>query len=287
MDPISTASLDQLLDILSKDGHQVDVEDVDHATKLLDQIIHSKNPAELVSLHLDQIENLLPALLELNIRQAKVENRNELVSSLEELQQSINSGSNLPTSGFSEKDNELNKLVGQFVGKVALLVPDRNHPSARASFIFECLEAAGCSCIFIDESNGTDTSTDDVTIACNPHINPWLLEYMAVKTANKLPIILDLDKNFEEMPVYHPQYINIGLGSPANARAYSAALLLSNIVTVPSQQFADRLIQMGYKAIVIPDGWSRSNSLWDKSSNPRNTINIGWLGSAGFTGRCG
>jgi hypothetical protein len=58
--------------------------------------------------------------------------------------------------------------------------------------------------------------------------------------------------------------------------------LLSNFVTVPSQQFADRLNQMGYKAITIPDGWSRSNSLWDKTSNPRNTINIGWLGSTGL-----
>ena len=132
------------------------------------------------------------------------------------------------------------------------------------------------------KSNGTDQLAEDVTIACNPHINPWLLEYMAAKTANKQPIILDLDKNFEEMPVYHPQYMNTGLGSPANARAYSAALLLSNIVTVPSKEFPDRLNQMGYKAITIPDGWSRTNSLWDKTSNPRNTINIGWLGSTGL-----
>ena len=282
LDPISDVSLDQLYGILAKDDHRVDVKDVDQATKLLDQIIHSKNPAELVALHLDQIENLLPALLELNIRQAKVENRDELVSNLEELQQAINSGNNWPIAGIRKNDHKQNNPVEHFAGKVTLLVPDRDHLSARASFIFECLVGAGCSCTFIDESNGTDQLADDVTIACNPHINPWLLEYMAAKTANKQPIILDLDKNFEEMPVYHPQYINIGLGSPANARAYSAALLLSNFVTVPSQQFADRLNQMGYKAITIPDGWSRSNSLWDKTSNPRNTINIGWLGSTGL-----
>ena len=89
MDPISDGSLDRLYAILAKDDHRIDVQDVDQATKLLDEIIHSKNPAELVALHLDQIENLLPALLELNIRQAKVENRNELVSNLEELQLAI------------------------------------------------------------------------------------------------------------------------------------------------------------------------------------------------------
>ncbi len=282
MDPISDVSLDRLYTILAKDDHRVDVQDVDQATKLLDQIIHSKNPAELVALHLDQIENLLPALLELNIRQAKLENRNELASSLEELQQAINTGNNLPIAGARTKDYEQKNPLEHFAGEVTLLVPDRNHPSARASFIFECLVAAGCSCTLMDESNGTDHLVEGVTIACNPHINPWLLEYMAAKTAKKLPIILDLDQNFEEMPVYHPQYMSTGLGSPANARAYSAALLLSNIITVPSQQFADRLNYMGYKAIKIPDGWSRSNSLWDKTANPRNTINIGWLGSTGF-----
>jgi tetratricopeptide (TPR) repeat protein len=282
LDPISDVSLDRLYDILAEDDHRVDFKDVDQATKLLDQIIHSKNPAELVALHLDQIENLLPALLELNIRQAKVENRAELAASLGELQQAINSGDNWQIAGFKTKDIEQNKPLVHFAGKVALLVPDRNHLSARASFIFECLVIAGCSCTLVDESNGTDQFVEDVTIACNPHINPWLLEYMAAKTANKQPIILDLDKNFEEMPVYHPQYINTGLGSPANARAYSAALLLSNIVTVPSKEFADRLNQMGYKACTIPDGWSRTNMLWDKTSNPRNTINIGWLGSTGL-----
>ena len=39
---------------------------------------------------------------------------------------------------------------------------------------------------------------------------------------------------------------------------------------------------MGYKAVAVPDGWSRSNPLWDKTSNPRNSINIGWLGSTGL-----
>ncbi len=71
LDPISNVSLDQLYDILAQDDHRVDVKDVDQATKLLDQIIHSKNPAELVALHLDQIENLLPALLELKYQASK------------------------------------------------------------------------------------------------------------------------------------------------------------------------------------------------------------------------
>jgi hypothetical protein len=134
----------------------------------------------------------------------------------------------------------------------------------------------------VDESNEVDKGNADIMIACNPHINPWLLEYMAEKTAKKTPIILDLDKNFEEIPVYHPDYLKVGLGSPANARAYSAALLLCNMITVPSRQFGIHLNQMGYRAAAVHDGWSRTNSLWNKTTNPRNTINIGWLGNTGM-----
>jgi len=59
-------------------------------------------------------------------------------------------------------------------------------------------------------------------------------------------------------------------------------LLLCNMITVPSRQFAVHLNQMGYRASAVHDGWSRTNSLWNKTSNPRNTINIGWLGNTGM-----
>jgi hypothetical protein len=282
IDPTAVSSLDLLYNALEGNSEQLVNQDVDEATKLLDEIIHSSNPAELVARHLDQIENLLPALLELNIRQAKMEKRPDLASSLENLQKAIHHGGNWAPSGMGGKRLEEDGPGEDFAGKVTVLVPDRNQPSVRAAFISECLSAYGCMCTYNDESDIPGDMQPDIVIACNPHINPWLLEYMAMKTAQKIPIILDLDKNFEEMPVYYPDYIKIGLGSPANARAYSAALLLSNLITVPSQEFANRLSEMGYNARVIPDGWSRSNSLWDRSPQPRNTINIGWLGNTGL-----
>jgi tetratricopeptide (TPR) repeat protein len=282
LDPIANSTLELLYSSLSGNEQPVNSFEVDKATELLDEIIHSNNPAELVAKHLDQIETLLPALLELNIRQAKVENRADLISSLESLQVAINQGSGPIPVGVGGVPREDLGLSGRFAGKVALLVPDKNQPSSRALFIAECLSTAGCTCHIIDETNEADKARADVMIACNPHINPWLLEYMAANTASKLPVILDLDRDFEEMPVYAPDYLKMGLGSPANARAYSAALLLANMITVPSREFAKRLSQMGYKATALPDGWSRSNPLWDKTSNPRNTINIGWMGSTGL-----
>lgn len=282
LDPLSTPALDLLHSTLKGNSDHQANKEVDKATKLLDEIIHSNNPAELVAKHLDQIEDLLPALLELNIRQAKIENRPDLASSLENLQLAIHPEGRLTVPGVGGARTREDIQVEHFAGKATILVPDRDHPSVRATFISECLTANGCMCSFIDESDESGNLRPDVVIACNPHINPWLLEYMATKTAQKVPIILDLDKNFEEIPVYHPDYLKIGLGSPANARAYSAALLLSNLITVPSQEFASQLSEMGYNVMAIPDGWSRSNPLWDKSAHPRNTINIGWLGNSGL-----
>ena len=245
LDPIASSSLDMLYAALAGSEQPTNTIEIDKATELLDEIIHSSKPAELVAQHLDQIETLLPALLELNIRQAKVENRTDLISSLESLQFAINQGNSPTPVGVGGKQVEYEGVSGRFAGKVALLVPDKSQPSSRALFIAECLSAAGCTCNIIDETNEADKARADVMIACNPHINPWLLEYMAANTANKLPVILDLDRDFEEMPVYAPDYLKMGLGSPANARAYSAALLLANKITVPSQEFSKQLITNG------------------------------------------
>ncbi len=112
-------------------------------------------------------------------------------------------------------------------------------------------------------------------------MNPWLLEYMAECTAAKIPVILDLDADYEQMPMTHPDYLKKGLGLPVNARAYTAALMLSNVITTPSERFADQLATAGYQVAYLPDGWSRSNPLWEKKQAHHNTINIGWIGGSG------
>lgn len=186
LDALDARSIKLLHEKLSGNEKFTAQNEVDKANELLDEIIHSSNPAELVARHLDQIEDLLPALLELNIRQAKVENRPDLVSSLENLQIAISEGKDIPVMAVGGKRDEEEYPTDHFAGKVAILVPDCFEPSRRASFIHECLTAAGCTCNIVDESNEVDKGNADIMIACNPHINPWLLEYMAEKTAKKL-----------------------------------------------------------------------------------------------------
>ena len=279
---MAESSLDLLYEVLEGNSDQLENQDVDEATKLLDEIIHSSNPAELVARHLDQIENLLPALLELNIRQAKMEMRPDLAQASKTYKWQFITGIIGCRQLWEVKRQEEEVPEEDFSGKVSILIQiEINHRREHRSLLNVYRLMAACVLLSMNRMKPGDIQPD-VVIACNPHINPWLLEYLATKTAQKTPIILDLDKNFEEMPVYYPDDIKIGLGSPANARAYSAALILSNLITVPSQEFANRLSEMGYNARVIPDGWSRSNALWDRSPHPRNTINIGWLGNTGL-----
>jgi glycosyltransferase involved in cell wall biosynthesis len=53
------------------------------------------------------------------------------------------------------------------------------------------------------------------------------------------------------------------------------------MVSVPSEIHAASLRSLVDNVRVIPDGWSQQNKLWDKSSHPRKTINIGWVGASG------
>jgi glycosyltransferase involved in cell wall biosynthesis len=96
-----------------------------------------------------------------------------------------------------------------------------------------------------------------------------------------VPIILDLDEDFENLPISHPNYIAQGLNTPARARAHTTALLLANLVTVNSLSLSNAISELGYQVQVIPEGWSSENALWGKQVGPRKQINLGWVNSSG------
>jgi hypothetical protein len=215
----------------------------------------------------------------LNIRQAESEHRGDLVEGLANIQEAIGiERMNFPE--LSVPDNQ--EAWADTVENITLLVPGHDRISERMQFIQDCLMVAGKQVEVVGSTDEARKTNPQLVIACNPHANPWLLEYMAECTARHVPIIVDLDADYEQMPLNHPQYMEQGLGLPTNARAYSAALLLSNLVTTPSERFSDQLNRSGYKSITVPDGWSRANYLWEKTNPKRNTINIGWIGGSGM-----
>jgi tetratricopeptide (TPR) repeat protein len=285
--PTDPEAVARLLQRLTGKKSMVKEADILKAAEILEEILLSPNPAELVADRLDEIDDLLLALIELNIRQAQSDGKPELADGLRSLQiaielQSRSDDSTQGKPGFGSGDSELQPgQIPHFKGKVLFLIPQPSDQSSRLKLAKSAIGSVGCQIIEAAEFPLPNGQMPDIAIVSNPHTHPKMLESMAALTASGIPIILDLDNDFELLPVSYPEYSLIGLGTPVRGRAYMAAMLLASMVTVSSEIQALSLNSGGYPVSVVPDGWTRQNPLWEKKIAPRETINIGWLGSSG------
>ncbi len=248
--------------------------EIDRAMSILNQITTSPDPAGEVARNLEQIDRLLPALLEVNIRQAQEDGRLDLAVALQDIktqieeQRSIRESSDSPRGLGVEKQNAL------------LLTPD-SFSTRRMAVIQAALKRSGWSIARGAGELNDQAIQPDVVIACNPHLEPGILKRMASCSAKGIPVVVDLGDDFEHLPIRHKSYEKLGLGTHANARAFTSALLLADHITVPSHGLANALCATQATVSVIPDGWDGNNSLWTKSFPRRATLNIGWMGNPG------
>jgi hypothetical protein len=108
-----------------------------------------------------------------------------------------------------------------------------------------------------------------------------LMEKMAELSVVNVPIILDLGQ-FDEQ-IFQPvlEHNLTDLPSQVQHKTYIAALFLADLITVPSESFADKLRSYGYPAQAIPNGWSITNPYWtEKPERSGATIQLGWFGSS-------
>lgn len=262
-------------------------EKIERATQMMENILQSEDPVAEVASHLHEIDELLPALIELNIRQAQEEGRLDIVEDLRNVQKVIQEKFGIAPpggrQGASSKPVFGTMLMSsqRFSGRVLILLPYQGKCTGRMLVIKMALESQGCQVEVTHEFRQENEPLPDVAIVSNPHIMPALLESMAALVGLNIPLILDLDHDFEKMPVTHPHYNQIGLGSPVRGRAFTAALLLASLVTSPSEILVASLRKGGHSAVYLPDGWTRSNMLWEKKTPARTCINIGWMGQPG------
>jgi glycosyltransferase involved in cell wall biosynthesis len=277
--PTDLPAVARLLQRLTGKTKVIDENDIMRVALLLDKIINSESPAELVAKHLDEIDELLPALIELNIRQAIADGHPDLAEGLRNLQLNIDYQLEAKEVGQSAKGSHLKSH--QFTGNVMMLFPDMENKSNRMTTLKPTLESFGCHVVEKDDFVSGRDARPDVVITSNAHINPRLTESLATISAAGVPVILDLDADFENQPVFHQDYNTKGLGTQPRSNAYTSALSMAKLVTVPSEMQAASLKDLVNQVCVIPDGWSRQNKLWEKPSHPRDTINIGWVGTSG------
>lgn len=279
--PADIPAVARLLQRLTGKAQAIDENDIMRAAGLLDKIINSESPADLVASHLDEIDELLPALIELNIRQAYADGRPELAESLRSLQLNIDYQLTAKKEDGSFTENNNNVPNPYFNGNILFLLPELEQKSSRMAILKSSLEFFGCGVSVKRDYVPSRDSKPDVVITSNPHLNPALLESLSALSSADVPIVLDLDTDFEKQPISHPEYNTKGLGTRARSNAYTSAISLARTVTVPSESIADSLRNLAENVYVIPDGWSNQNKLWQKNSPPRSTINIGWLGTSG------
>jgi glycosyltransferase involved in cell wall biosynthesis len=278
--PTDLPAVARLLQRLTGKSKDINENDIMRVALLLDKIINSESPAEMVSQKLDEIDELLPALVELNIRQAYADGRPDLAEGLRNLQ--LNVDYQLVSR---EDDNSRIEAKGpdnpRFNGNVLMLLPDLEKKSSRMTLLRQALESFSCRVNERMEYIPARDVKPDVVITSNPHIYPRLVDSLSTLSAAGVPIILDLDVDFELQPVSHSEYNIKGLGTQTRSNAYTAALSLAQMVIVPSEMQVASIKNVVGQTYIIPDGWSRQNKLWEKDPPSRETINIGWVGASG------
>lgn len=284
MVPTHPEAVARLLQRLTGRVYPVEEIEIDRAVKLLATILHSPDPSQEVAQHLEEIDTLLPALIELNIRQARSNGRHDIAESLQDLQSSVHIQINPDGSpSFTQSNGKglFEKLKPIFNGHALILVPSPQQPSSRSMLIADGLSNLGAEVKLSDVFYATQEFQPNIVIASNPHIYTKSMSALATASASSIPIIIDLDTDFEHMPQDHPNYQTHGLAAAAITRAYLSALLLANLVVVPSVNMASTLKNAGYPVMVIPDGWSNRSPLWNKRPPRRKRLKLGWIGQRG------
>lgn len=283
--PTDPAAIARLLQRLTGKAEPIPDDEILRAYEMLQLIMSSPNPGSEVAKNLDEIGNLLPALIELNIRQARADGLDTVADALQNVQINIAlQKSTQDTEQLREKkqaQKPANPIVRKrFKGNVTLLVPDKERITDRVEYISSLLQQNGCKVNLTDTQPAEDAPHPDVALFSNPHLKPALAQYMAAYSARGIPVMLDLDMDFENIPVFHPEYGEKGLGRMNSSKAYTASLVMANRITVPSQHMAAPLSAAGYPVTVIPDGWNRKSLQQQKSAPVRSDVYIGWYGQS-------
>jgi len=279
--PSNPAPVRELLQRLNPGPSRVTERDVVKAATLLQEIVQSQHPAKLVAERLDEIDRLLPALLELNIRQARADGRPELATALQNLLNNIQLQLEVECEqgpGSEAEPAAPRRAEGM---RVLFLEPEGFEPSPRLRLAAEALNELGCRTVAASALPPEGMEAFDVAVFNLPHCQESLMEAMAACTAARKPVVLNLEADYEQLPTAHPAYPRLGLDGAGRSRAYATSLVLAERVCVPSEALAERLNLSPDRVTYIPDGWSSWNELWEKPRPQHHTLNLGWVGEPG------
>jgi glycosyltransferase involved in cell wall biosynthesis len=257
--------------------------DVQQANDLMDTIIKSRSPSTIVAEHLDEIDQLLPALIELNIRQTRTQGRADLAEALEDILSDVL----FDVEGFEEEDEKLKtqpvNINLDTAPKIIIDGVNSKESPFRLYHIQSALQHAGFNISGISnlEDDEFDLHEADYVLLHNPHCKAKYVKMLAERAGMNKPTIVDFDIDFRNIPIHHADYISMGMSSPEQYRAFTTVLQLADLITVSSEQSAQRFQNEGLNVLYMPEMWNEANELWLKKSKPRDTLNIGIMAVTG------
>ena len=270
--PTDYTSIDHLIKKLTGTENKITDRDVERAETLLNDFMKSESPAESVSAHMGEINTLIPAFIELNVRQAKTEGKMELVESLKALLTEM-----LIKEGIENKDKtpSLPKTVAIKKKRILLAGFDSHESFFRLHNYKNALSQSEFDLSVKSRGFQADEEGFDLLIARNPHTSASLVKRIASCALENIPVIIDLDTDYNLLPENHPDFEKLGLKNQKIRRSYHALLELANRIIVPSDTYFERLKNQGFHVDYLPETWNGEDKLWLKNSPERKTFNMG------------
>lgn len=245
--------------------------DVRRAATLLDEIVNSREPAALIAARLTEIDRLLPALVELNVRAARREGQHEVAEALSQLLISLRLQRQAETAPEPHRrGGPLRALIVAPVAGSGFTGVPAAALRARGAEVDECLALAP-----------ERTRDYDVIIAHEPHADPQLTQGLALAASDGVAIVVSLACDYARLPGEHPAFHRVGLGSAERVDSFITALSLADMVVAPSEPMAEVLREAGQRVRVIAGGWARAGGGWDLPHQPKAQLSIGWLAGPG------
>ncbi|MBL8055903.1 MAG: hypothetical protein JNK29_04350, partial [Anaerolineales bacterium] len=223
---ITAAAMTRLLRGLNGGQSVVTDQDLDRAAEVLREIVASPRPAETVAQQIQDIETLIPALLALNVRQARRQGRPDLAAALEHLSAAVQ-----PAAGSARPAAPAAALGAR------ILVLGADAPAPR--WITAALRAAGYA---VEQSAAASAEAGlawDVVIAHQPQY--WLqpAEQLAAFAAAGARVIISLEDDVVQLAPWQTAGQRLEPAARERLAAYTASLRLADAVCVPSPILAE------------------------------------------------
>lgn len=141
------------------------------------------------------------------------------------------------------------------------------------------LAARGIPATYARSTAALDLRRFDTLVFSRPQISPTAVREIQQARYLGKRVIVDLDDDFYALPPDHPGYNGVGPGNPARLQTLERALAQADLLVVATAALADRYRPLARRVEIVPNGWTRSNPLWEQAIEPHATLNLGWAGT--------